>query len=912
MSGQFEGLDLATIAGTQETASIPAAPIVPSTTERYQLKAREVLIQPVDGGDFLATDGIEYTQWGDEKRKFSLANEDSVVEIRLGQVGTYDSNNSTLAYVDENGVMHVGHSTDENFQALEKAGYRRGSIWVPFSNGEVPSDPDTQKRYIELRETGRELNRQRNIREHLRIYSQEAERKKIQPIEGGLFMMVDGIEYQQFGTNTAQVETNTDGYNLPRQRVDQVGTFDSNNGRIAFVDEKGRMWVGASTSGNWEALQKAKYQRGGIWVPFSNGEVPTDRPTYEQLRDVLTGKPAEQLQAERNARVEEVISNRIKIFGEIAVIPDRKALFSRVADRAERDYVNTEALVKEKLQPRLEQDNGGFTRKIYTLNGKTFTFKGKEELPVYSTMNSSQTHMLGEDPNWIESQEYQRYKSQLEITQIQSGAQEHFVVNKTVIGVIDLAIAMGSIDSSLPIVRDEIRRGEYSERALTLIDALVASNYIDYSGFGNRPDTDAEAVVLLSLLGDSQAQTAVAEAVETMRKIDNEKVKISNPESEEEPLHPQDLCVVHATRYMPKVEEDGFLVGTTFDATGGKVLRNSVHTALNHKVAGHMYGSWGDAGYVLISPFESMIRANGTPAVLNTVDTYWTANPGQQIKFADGTLVAPGGSDVKGLFEFRDGNEVVFKSEGLDTSDLSELTRYASERGSLGRFSADIDSALSGALHPYGSAMELSDQWELGTTLKAINQYLYQDDNGWGHQPALLNILTSIDPTQTPRNLEDRIRQIIIDSGAINGLKAEVPNRELAVDHLAKTLSDRIRSTMFTEINELTVQEVISKKGFTVQPGGMWAWGNSWSVTARTGLLGQSMGVPVGAHTNMPDHALTERFIGGVRQASQTERGETHPFDWKKFDTKFDDLVSQVDPKSRRVLYASGLLTART
>ena len=884
-----------------------------SVQREYRLRASELLIKPVDGGEWLTIDGVEYTQWGDEKLEFPSAQDETIVESRLAQVGKYDSNNGTLAFVDENGIMKIGHSTDGNLLALKEAGYQRGNIWVPFSNGECPVDQEIKKKYLELRERGREINRQRNIEQHLQIFSKEAERKGVVPVEGGLFMMVDGIEYTHFWNQSGQIGVNTDGNNFAIDRVQQVGTFGSNNGRIAFVDEKGQMWVGASTPENWEALRNANYHRGGIWVPFSNGEIPKDRATYEQLRDTLTGKTAEQLSAERSARVEEIIANRIKLFREVTVIPDRTSLYSMVADKSERYFINIEALVQETLQPRLEQDNGGFQRKVYTLNGRTFAFKGREELPVYDTVYTSRSILLGENPNWVEDQEFQRYISDLEATQTQYGAPEHYIVNKSILGVVDLAIRMGSTDTTLPQIREEIARGEYSERSLNLIDALLASNYINYTGFGNQSNTDAEAVVLLSLLGDSRAQSAVAEAVETMQLVDREKIFTdSKLESEEKPLQPQDLCVVHATQYLPKSDENGYLVTTTFDATKGKVLRNSVHTALNHKVAGHMYGSWEDAGYVLIAPFQSMMRANGTPAVLNTVDTYWTANPGQPVKFEDATLVAPGGSEVRGLFEIRNDNLVVFKSGGLGTQDLIELADYIGNTGSLDNFSRDIDSALNGALHPYGSAMELGERWDFDTTAKAINQYLYHDDNSWGHQPALLNILTAVSSDgETLQRLEDKIRQIIIDSNAISGLKPDVQDQDEAIQQLANTLADRIRSTMFTEINELAVRETIKRKGFTVQSGGMWAWGDSFAVTERTRLLGQQLSVPVESHTNTPDHALTERFIRGVRQASQTETGENQSFDWKKFNVNFDDLVPQVNQQTRRVLYASGLITAR-
>jgi len=879
--------------------------------EKYQTKAQELKIKPVQGGEWMTTDGVEYVQWGDEKRQFASNTDEQTFPTRLNQVGTYDSNNGTLAFVDEKGVMHVGHSTDENFQALEQAGYRRGGIWVPFSNGEVPADPELRKQYAELREKGREINKKANIERHLHVYSETAERKGIKPVEGGLFMMVDGIEYRHWGNETGIIDTNTDGYNMAIRRVEQVGTFDSNNGRMAFVDEQGRIWVGASTDENYEAIRKAGYTRGGIWVPFSNGEMPSDRATYEQLRDVLTGKHAEQLKAERTARVEEVIERRKTLFGETAILPDRDELFAKVADRAERQYVNEAELVKEKLQPRIEKDNAGFERSVYTINGVTFSFKGREELPTYQTLTSSRTTLLGEAPNWVEAEDYQKFQEQLGLTQTQEGAPQHFVANKTLLGVVELATQLGSKDSSLAQLREELAKGIYSPRALTLLDALVASNYGDSIRYGGKPESQAEAVVLLSLLGDVQAQTAVAENVEsyreyeTSKKAHRERRKIDN-----EPLRPQELCVVHATRYKPESTENGdFLVPTTFDATKGKVLRNTVHTALNHKVAGHMYGSWGDAGYVVISPFEKMMEANGVPTVLNTVDTYWATNPGESLVFADGTLVAPGGTEVQGLYQ-QEGNVVKFKSAGLDRQDLINLAEYSRQNGYQDSFSRSIDEALSGALHPYGSAMELEQQWDFSTTQQALNQFLYHADNSWGHQPALLNLLTAEIEGQPELNIEMRLRNLIEQSGATSGLKPEVTDKDGAVATLAKTLADRIRSTMFSEINELTVREAIRQRGFTVQPGGMWAWGDSWTVTAETGALGEELGVPVGAHTNMIDHTLTERFIGAINQATEGERGKGK-FNWTKYNANYDDLVRDIDPKTRRVLYASGLLTTR-
>ena len=54
---------------------------------------------------------------------------------------TFDSNNGTIAFIDGDGHLYVAPATADRYQALEGAGYKKGSLGVPLSNGEKPSDP---------------------------------------------------------------------------------------------------------------------------------------------------------------------------------------------------------------------------------------------------------------------------------------------------------------------------------------------------------------------------------------------------------------------------------------------------------------------------------------------------------------------------------------------------------------------------------------------------------------------------------------------------------------------------------------------------------------------------------------------------------------------------------------------------
>lgn len=905
------GLTNATLLASHNGIRTEASIISPSSS-KYKEQAESKGIKPLKAGGWLTVDGAEYQGFGGPTEKIPTNNQQDIVAARLEQVGTYDYNNGTLAVVDSDGRLLIGHGTSENLQALDQSGYRRSSMWVPFSNGEMPLDPTLRRQYSELRERGREKSRQETIQRHLQLYKEIAEKKGIQPIEGGLLMMVDGIEYKHFAAENAKIDLNTDGYNIPIRRIDQVGTYDSNNGRIAFVDGQGRMWVGAATIENFDAIKKAGYKRGGIWVPFSNREMPTERETYERLRDVLTGKPAEQLKAERVARVNEIIEGRKILFQEIAHLPDRDQLYAKVADREATEHINTDELVERKMHARTETDSAGYQRNIYTINGVTFSFRGREELPIYPTLTQSRTQLLGDDPQWISPQDYQTFHAEVNKTQKNEHAPQHYLVSKSILGVIETAIRFGSRDSSLPQLRQELIQGKYSGRALVLLDSLIAANYMDDAGLQvqTRHNNNAEALVLAALLGDPQAQTAVAQKVEALSRHQQQaKLYTERLSSTAEALQPHNLIAVHATKYQPKAGPDGTLiVPTTFDATNGKVLRNTVHTSLNHKVAGHMYGSWGDAGYVIISPFESMIEANGLPNTLNTVDTWWAQDPGEPLRFPHATIIQPGGKEVKGLFEI-EGNIVKFKSAGLEQQDLINLVSYLSEQGRLDHFSTMLVSSIMEHLSPYYGS--LRSDWDVNAVSTALGKQIFGQEGGWIQGDlSLLRALTNKPPEQTNLTLEQIVTDLLTSSGALTALKPEILDKKVAIDNLVNTLTSSIRSQMFAEINELAAHKAIRSRGFEVQSGGMWAWGNSWTVTSQTAALGEQLGINVAAHSNTPQHELTERFSLNIGAAVEGT-GEAARFDWTKYNPKFDELVPRLDPKTRRVLYASGLLTSR-
>lgn len=67
---------------------------------------------------------------------------------------TFDTNNGVVVFVDGGQKIYVGPQTEERMRALEEEGYRKASIGVPFSNGEVPSHPEVAERWRKLMQEG--------------------------------------------------------------------------------------------------------------------------------------------------------------------------------------------------------------------------------------------------------------------------------------------------------------------------------------------------------------------------------------------------------------------------------------------------------------------------------------------------------------------------------------------------------------------------------------------------------------------------------------------------------------------------------------------------------------------------------------------------------------------------------------
>ncbi len=598
--------------------------------------------------------------------------------------------------------------------------------------------------------------------------------------------------------------------------------------------------------------------------------------------------------------------------------------FEQPNERREETDVDIESFVNEKLSSKVEVDEDGYQRRIFEYNDITFCFKGLNELPVYPTLKNSRTVIIGEESKVLPvncPKEYAEYKNKLNSSESNSELQEHYVVNKTLLGVLNLASKLGARDESVNQLVNEVSTGIYSEKALYLLDALVACNFLEKDDLVEKPRIAAEVVVLLSLLGDKQAQSVVLGKFEKFCKRfktqENLEQRVQT-ELESQPL--KDSCVVHATRYEPEESKDGLSVKTTFDATNGNVLRHTIHTSLSRKVGSHLYGSWEDVGYIIISPLEEMIKENGVPYSLRSDDTYWERNPGEKLSFPKSTLVAPGGKEVENLIEYvEEENKVKYKSEDIDIKDFQNLVTIMEDEDEKAR-EERYRSRFGGNLRP----LIEHKKYFLGVSLRDSFQEVYSqiDWNQWGNpelgtlcvdklgtnnqEEKKYNGMAQLLLSDTGGNIKERITSFI-KTDLIGAIKSEVEDKDLAIDKLSNLLTNNVKNKILSKIVDLAVRKAFLERGFEYDNS------NDGSFSSdQADSFAKRVGISTHQHWQSVPYLLTGWYESSVANISMFDSNDNFILDkHHKLVENIAKLVPQMSVKALRVMYAAGVLSSR-
>lgn len=733
------------------------------------------------------------------------------------------------------------------------------------------------------------------MRKHLRMYEHAAQERGIRAVCGGVWCKADGMRYITHGKEYT-IEYNTDGITLPPSRLEKVGIYDHNNGMLAYVDQDGTLWVGRSTEENFSVLHEAGYRPGSLWVPFSNSERILDADDRRALLDTRTGKHREALHHERLERIHEIQQEYALLFGQAAVIPSTAELLHDQRERPAFD--RPEYYIERTLQPQKEQDiqHPWIQHTLYTFEGKTFAFQQPQETAQYTTSERSSSRILGKNDAYIEKEYLQKYALAIEQSTEKT---THFHVIASLQGIVELAAQFNPNDSSLPQLAEELHKQTVSPRALALADAYIALAYgnTHYPELHTEPESHAAAALCLALSGVGEIQRVIIERLAQMRRHDIQQKEKLYEKLDNEPLHIQELIVTHATQYAPQETAEGLIVSTTYDATHGKYARNSIHTALNHRVTAHGYGSWDSAAYTLLAPLSEMITHNGAPRSLVTVDTYWTRNPGEPLLFPHGVLVGPGSLNQQELMRI-EGKKVYYKPR-IGQKDIPELVAYITkhrgqsairdlQRGIYNAYTAEYST-------DFLSMDALRTYWNIDKLSSEIRQALEGAD--------ALEMLQK----STRHSLFNTTRNFLHSLNVRHLYTGPADHYETHIERCATLLAERVAQALRQSVHAVTIDVVITQLGYTTQPGGSWAWGDSWHITAQTRSLAADLRTHAVAHTHMPEHHIADHIVRA--QASFYPHDHAKSFSSvPAFRACIDNDIPRLDPATRRMYAHAGYM----
>lgn len=200
---------------------------------------------------------------------------DSILEPSPDMIGKFGLNKGFIAFVTPSGDYYVSPFYVEVVDYLYKHGYENNYLYVPFSNGDEPSEPlqamEWKKLCISARQLHNEKEKERR-RENTKSIAENKGIKRLPSEAYDLCLLIpdDGLKIK--GMYEEKVEKPVHEFELK----DYIGTYCQCNGRIAFVDDRGHTYVTPFRHEIRNILKKAGYKESEFHVPLANEEELVD------------------------------------------------------------------------------------------------------------------------------------------------------------------------------------------------------------------------------------------------------------------------------------------------------------------------------------------------------------------------------------------------------------------------------------------------------------------------------------------------------------------------------------------------------------------------------------------------------------------------------------------------------------
>lgn len=477
--------------------------------------------------------------------------------------------------------------------------------------------------------------------------------------------------------------------------------------------------------------------------------------------------------------------------------------------------------VANTLQKHEITDTHGYQRPAYEIAGHEVVFRNRQEVTIPADKPYVIPKGSGQDPLRLDFIDQQDNAIWSEYFDGASDSAEATIVSaNTPEGILDtVALLAPDKAEASRALSAEMASGQYGPAATELLDRLAATLYMNESGGVGTPnergvpsvDLDAYALVTASLVGDETATTIVNQRVEAMRR----EIKISElgtkatrateylewieRTAEPEVLKPENVALVHSTEHPIERDAAGNIVLYPSSAKRlDKYPRSTIHFTPNSQVEGHYAGTWDQNNRLIVSNLASMIKANGNPAAINSVDTFFTLSPGEHLTLPNAVVIEAGETEGGKLIDSK-GSDVRYKAGPEDsytaedrlqieamaseydvspTEDTAAMVRELALRSTLKNLGVDVRMMAKGGAH-YTSNQKLNDSLsrmahELGVTQTSLHEYTREKklESASGNPGISPNY--EEDPSIYPGFSLPALRQVIA-SGYMPARRAKLP-----------------------------------------------------------------------------------------------------------------------------------------
>lgn len=377
-----------------------------------------------------------------------------------------------------------------------------------------------------------------------------------------------------------------------------------------------------------------------------------------------------------------------------------------------------------RLKPETITDDDGIDRTVYTyqIQGRDVRviFYPPNELPVSENFfRGKRLQVVGDMPGWRTGDDWNAYLVKLQgldstaarrpgenlvnpmnfYGDNSSSDQETLMlVEQSPRALVDIAMATAtSVNPDLARTRKLLADRKTTPEIDAMIDGIIATKILTADNEIQRPDasdTSAEALAVLALQGDTEAQALLDVKQKQLAEYDKENNIIDSNQPVE--MSPTDrellnkISTIHVTKYLPQESEDGnsWEIPTTFDANPTlRLPRITWHTTLFRRTgensAARGSEKFANTPYAIMTRFGSCVEKNGKPLSFDYADTFYEISPGKRVRLSkeDSVLIKPGNPTSSGALIERssDRHEMVYKHTGFTPGDIGKICGSNSE-----------------------------------------------------------------------------------------------------------------------------------------------------------------------------------------------------------------------------------------